>query len=317
MSEKKPCACRGRVKRALVLLFALMLLFSIGMLLRYYLQTRALHKSNDAAAEIAQVSIPSLQLPQSVQKEQPEQMGEQSAPPQENVLAENPKAPDEHSSPIETEPEQKVDPESEPLPEIDPIEAVVQSMLEVDIAALQEVNPEVLGWIAIPDTELSYPLVQTVDNQFYLNTTWDLQPNQAGAIYLECTNEPDLSEFHTIVYGHRWNDDSMFGSLKYYVDENYKNQHPYVFIVTADGCYRYEIFAAYEASVRSLTYLIEFESEQITRDFLNFCVSMSAWPPGRYLEIADQILTLSTCTGTGSPNRWVVQARLAETYPRS
>ena len=292
---------KRRILIILSVVLALVLALSVFMLVRYYIQTGRMHKSNDAAAEIAHAEIPSLMDPT------------EPDPP----AAQAPQDSDE-SSDAPAEPSAEDAPETE-APEVaeerDPIQAVVDSMLAVDLPALQAVNPDVLGWIAIPDTELSYPLLQAEDNEYYLNTTWDLQQNQAGAIFLDYTSQPDLSGFHTIVYGHRWNDDSMFGSLKYYADKSYRDEHPYVFLSIDGKCNQYEIFAAYEASIYSLTYLIRFDSEQMTRDFLNFCLSQSVWDPGMYLEMGDQILTLSTCTGTGiRTTRWVVQAKLVQTY---
>ena len=205
---------KRRILIILSVVLALVLALSVFMLVRYYIQTGRMHKSNDAAAEIAHAEIPSLMDPT------------EPDPP----AAQAPQDSDE-SSDAPAEPSAEDAPETE-APEVaeerDPIQAVVDSMLAVDLPALQAVNPDVLGWIAIPDTELSYPLLQAEDNEYYLNTTWDLQQNQAGAIFLDYTSQPDLSGFHTIVYGHRWNDDSMFGSLKYYADKSYRDEHPYV-----------------------------------------------------------------------------------------
>ena len=41
----------------------------------------------------------------------------------------------------------------------------------IDLSALQEINPDVLGWIEIPGTEISYPILQSDNNDFYLNHT--------------------------------------------------------------------------------------------------------------------------------------------------
>ena len=98
---------------------------------------------------------------------------------------------------------------------------------ETDIDALKEVNEDVLGWITIPDTQLSYPLMKGLDNSYYLTHTWDKQPSSAGSVFVEKYNNTDLSDYHTIIYGHRMNNGAIFGSLKGYESEEHFKQHPY------------------------------------------------------------------------------------------
>ena len=74
-------------------------------------------------------------------------------------------------------------------------------LAEVDLNSLREVNEDVRAWITIPDTLLSYPVVQCGDNQYYLNHTWQDKRSSVGAIFLECKCAPDFSDFNTIVYG--------------------------------------------------------------------------------------------------------------------
>ena len=73
----------------------------------------------------------------------------------------------------------------------------------IDLAALQAQNSDVIGWISIPGTAVSYPLLQTQNNSFYLGHAWDKSSNSAGSIFLECQCPSDFSFFNTIVYVHR------------------------------------------------------------------------------------------------------------------
>ena len=187
----------------------------------------------------------------------------------------------------------------------------LKEMETMDLTALRDVNEDVLGWIEIPGTKLAYPLMEGLDNQYYLNHTWEKKPNQAGSVFLERVNQKDLSDFHTIIYGHRQLDGSMFGSLKYYEEKAHWAEHPYVYILNDTGVHRYEIFAAYEAAVGSRTYQVGFADDNSKQAFLDYCVDSSDIETGVIPTLEDKILTLSTCTAAGSnSSRWVVQARL-------
>lgn len=187
----------------------------------------------------------------------------------------------------------------------------VQILQSVNIAALQLVNSDVLGWIYIPDTVISYPLMRTDDRDEYLHLAWDRTPNDNGSIFLEKSNSRDLSDFNTIIYGHLMANGTMFGSLKKYAEQDYRDSHPYIYIATADGVRMYHIFSAYEASIESDTYRLYFADEAAKQTALSGYIENSVVTGGPVPEADDRILTLSTCTGTGFySTRWVVQAVL-------
>lgn len=190
-------------------------------------------------------------------------------------------------------------------------------LAETDLAALREVNGDIVGWLEIPGTGLSYPVAQGTDNQFYLSHNWKKEPSGGGAVFLEQTNGRDLEDFHLIVYGHRMRDGSMFGSLKHYGDPEYRRQHPDIYLVSEDGVRRYEIFAAYEAGVTGLVYRLDLEESGLEEEFLRSCLENSVIDTGVVPEAGDQVLTLSTCTGRGYGARWVVQGTLRGRYDMS
>lgn len=192
-------------------------------------------------------------------------------------------------------------------PEDDPH---IQDMESIDLEALREVNPDVLGWIMIPDTVIHYPLMAGTEDNYYLNHTWNKESYGVGSIFLEHLSSPDFTAFNTIVYGHNMNDGSMFGSLLQYRDPEFRETHPYVYIRSDQDVYRYEIFSAYFAKIDSDTYGVQFSSENTKNRFLDQIIGNSVIDTGIRPEITDRVLTLSTCSGRGASTRWVVHARL-------
>lgn len=183
-----------------------------------------------------------------------------------------------------------------------------QALKDMDFSALRQQNPDVLGWILIPGTRVSYPVVQGTDNSYYLNHTWRGGKNSVGAIFMDYRNSGDLSDFNSIIYGHRMNNRSMFGTLSQYKSRSYWQAHPYVYLTDDSGTHRYEIFAAGEVSVESNVYRLGLRSSSGRQSFLDSCLSLSALNTGVTPHVYDKVLTLSTCTGNGHATRWVVQA---------
>ena len=200
------------------------------------------------------------------------------------------------------------------VPYVDPYADALAAM---DFTALREVNSDVLGWILIPDTVVSYPLLQGSDNDYYLRRTWKKWSSAVGSIFLEAQNSPALTDFNTIIYGHNMNNGSMFGTLKKYKSQDYFRKHPYVYLTTDAGSARCEIFAAYEVSTDGDTYRLGFADDNDRQAFLDACCALSVIDTGVTPQVYDRIITLSTCTGRGHATRWVVQARLPGTPPET
>lgn len=186
----------------------------------------------------------------------------------------------------------------------------MEAMAAIDLASLQEVNPDVIGWIRIPGTKVDYPLLQGQDNDYYLKHTWDGKENSVGSIFMEHRNSPDFTDFNTILYGHNMNDGSMFANIRRYSTDWYRQRHPYVYIATAAGVYRYEVFSSYQAAVDSPAYGLSFHQDKTKADFLGTSIRDTQADFGVRPELTDRVLTLSTCSGVGYSHRWVLHARL-------
>ena len=269
----------------LMSLLAVVFAVSVGMMIFYQIEHQKTLADAEEAARLAGLH-----------------QGTESRPPET--------APPTAGSPEVAEPPEEGPPEGS-LPE----EAL--DLAGIDLGALREVNGDVVGWISIPGTIVSYPLIQGKDNRYYLRRNWKKESRNAGCIFLEAEVSRDLTDFHTIIYGHLMTDETMFGILKYYREADYWREHPRIYIVMDDGIYRYDIFAAHETPLTAIVYRLDVEKKHLEEEFIRFCKEQSVWDSELTPEASDRILTLSTCTGNGYSKRWVVHGVLAQEYSRT
>lgn len=216
--------------------------------------------------------------------------------------------------PEQTDPEGSTPPGPESTPEPTPQptpDPYAQALRNMDFAALQQVNEEVVGWILVPGTRISYPILQGQDNSYYLDHTWKGSRSSVGSIFMEWQCSRDFSDFNTIIYGHRVRNQSMFGLLHSYADQDFADLHPSFYITDAAGTRRYDIFAAYETPVDGLVYRLGVTEDGDKERIINGALESSAIATPIRPTSANQIVTLSTCTGNGHENRWVVLGVLA------
>lgn len=109
----------------------------------------------------------------------------------------------------------------------------------IDFNALAQTNPEVVGWIYAPGTNINYPVVQATDNSKYLNTLFDGTSNASGAIFLDYEdNAPGMVDQQTTIYGHHMNDGSMFNVISDTTDHATFDSIEYVYYITRDATYK-------------------------------------------------------------------------------
>lgn len=180
----------------------------------------------------------------------------------------------------------------------------------VDFDELMKINSDTVGWIRFsPQPEqINYPLVQTTDNDLYLNKTFSATDNTVGAIFVNCYNNADFSDKNTIIYGHRMKDHSMFHDLEKYEDKSFWEDNPYFYIYTPDGKeITYHIFSAGIVLDTSDTYLTEFADDEAYQNFLDSIETQRAYDTGVEVNQDDTIVTLSTCTAASDNHRMVVR----------
>ena len=98
----------------------------------------------------------------------------------------------------------------------------------ISFEELQEINPDVLGWLTVYDTNIDYPVVQDKEgNNFYLDHSPKREVEASGSIFLDYRNSPDFSDFNSMIYGHHMAASKMFGDLNYFLEEDFFNEHEY------------------------------------------------------------------------------------------
>lgn len=178
---------------------------------------------------------------------------------------------------------------------------------EIDFDSLLAINEDIVGWLIVEAVDLSYPILQSSDNDYYLHRTTEGTYNFAGSIFLDYQNSPDFSDCNSIVYGHNMKDGSMFGKLKKFRNEEVYSESLYFWVCTPGENYLYQIFAAYETAVDSTTYTLYSSGGETFREYLYYAASCSEIPTEDLaFDGTETIITLSTCTGNDS-TRFVVQ----------
>ena len=183
-----------------------------------------------------------------------------------------------------------------------------EQVQRVALSELQAQNPDTVGWIEIPGTGISYPLMQADDNAYYLNHTFSGKVNSAGSIFMEQLNSSDFTDLHTIIYGHNMKNGSMFAGLKNYSSPSYLVSHPTVYLDLADGTHAYQIFSVYEAAADSDSYTIGFAPDEQYEEYLRTIKGRSEYDTGVDVTKDDFIITLSSCTRSGE-DRYLVHAK--------
>lgn len=181
----------------------------------------------------------------------------------------------------------------------------------VDFEALQEINPAIVGWIYIEDTEINYPIVQGDDNSYYLKHLFTGEWNSAGCIFLDSRNTDDFTDRNNVVYGHHMRNETMFSNLDYYKTQEFYDTHPAALLLTPEQNYKLEFFAGYVASVEDDAWQLGFTAMDF-EDWLSVRIEQSCFSSELVPAVTDHVVTLSTCSYEFENARFVIHGIIRE-----
>lgn len=166
---------------------------------------------------------------------------------------------------------------------------------EIDWDYLKSVNEDIIGWIEIEDTNISYPILKD-DNLYYLKHSFNKKYNSNGSIFT--TNNNPFEDEETIIYGHNMKNGSMFSNLGKFLDEEFLYSHLKFKIYTPEKNYEAYIFSVYSIGV-------ETESSNIkTLDFearIDYYKKASKYSID--IDNVEKIVKLSTCSYINAKTR--------------
>jgi sortase B len=184
--------------------------------------------------------------------------------------------------------------------------------LVINWDALKAINPDIVAWVMIPDTRINYPIVQTFDNDYYLNHLFDKTASDAGAIFLDSENEPTLTGLNNLIYGHNLIDGSMFAGLKSYQEREFFDAHKTVFLATPERDYRLEVRAALVCDADDKIRRFDFVDQEDYASYVRMLLGYAVINDLTDDEIPENIYCLATCTNIDYSKRTVILASVSE-----
>lgn len=173
----------------------------------------------------------------------------------------------------------------------------IQDKYIINFQELKQKNSDTVGWIKVNGTEVEHVVLQATDNDYYLTHNFEKNYNKSGWIFADYKNKLDGTDKNLIIYGHNVKDNSMFGSLRNILKEEwYNNEENYqLILITEKESTIYEVFSVYKVENEDYYLQTNFTSNEEFAKFINTIKLRSVKNFNVELTEKDKILTLSTC----------------------
>ena len=189
-------------------------------------------------------------------------------------------------------------------------------LISVDFNELLKKNSDTVAFLKVNGTNINYPVVQSNDNNYYLEHSYNKSKNDAGWVFMDYRNDIDNLNQNTIIYAHgRW-DTTMFGSLKNVFQNSwYENTDNYVIhLSTPTYNSLWQVFSVYKIKTETYYLTTKFGSTDSYQKFLTTLQNRSKYKFNASVNTDDKILTLSTCYN--DYEKVVLHAKLIKTQAK-
>ena len=169
-------------------------------------------------------------------------------------------------------------------------------------SSLAEINQDYRAWLTVYDSSIDYPVMQGEDNYEYLNKDPYGEFKLSGSLFLDWRSSRDFSDSYSMIYGHHMEHGAMFGSLDYFTDPHYFENHSQGRLITEDAVYDLRLFAVAYGDGDDPTLFDP--HERAAGDVLAYLDQHALIHMG--CDPRSRILALSTCAGDTALSRLIV-----------
>lgn len=184
---------------------------------------------------------------------------------------------------------------------------VKQSLIDSAVS-LNNAYPDALGWLYIPDTAISYPVLQSDDNFYYLDHAYDGTPLKAGSVFLDYRCEGRFQNPINIVYAHNMKNGSMFAQITRFKNDSFFESHKYGWLATPETVYRIDFFSLAVADWHDSLY----EGDTPISEWIPHLYDKSAVSREMTYSDDDRFVSLSTCSYEFTNARNILTGKLVE-----
>lgn len=181
---------------------------------------------------------------------------------------------------------------------------------------LYQKNKKLVGWIKIEGTGIDYPVMQTVNNEYYLDHNYNQEYDKNGSIFMDKDCDAAHPNDNMIIYGHHMKSGKMFGNLNKYAKQDYCKEHP---LISFDTIYEegtYQVMYVFRSKIYSEEEIvfkyykfIDATSENEFDSNMEEMAKLSLYDTGVTAKYGDKLITLSTCDYEETNGRFVVVAK--------
>lgn len=185
-------------------------------------------------------------------------------------------------------------------------------LAEENYLRLKDINKDLVGWININNTSIDYPILQTEDNEFYLNHDINKDKSKIGSIYVDYEVNLKDSPKNIIIYGHNMNNDSMFSNLDKFKSKEFYKDNSIISINLFGQEMEYKIFGVCIIDIKSnddtfkYNQFVKPKNNEEVQDYIEEVKMRSLYDTGEDASLEDEFITLSTCSSELDDFRLIV-----------